>query len=79
MAEDFLVATAGLLQGIRQHGKPLRLQRASWQGTPLVGGLGQTLHGAVVPREPRWVEGRRWVAWIPEYVTEEDTLRGTLG
>jgi hypothetical protein len=77
--KDVFVVTPGLLKSIREDREPPGVQRAFGQVSLVVGGLGETDHGGVVPGQDGGGEGdgaeRKWA----EDATEEVRLDSFLG
>jgi hypothetical protein len=68
------VATAGLLQCVREHAKASRVEVALGELALLVGGAGELLHGAGLPGG---VDGRGGAEGVAENIGQEaDLLRG---
>jgi hypothetical protein len=56
MAEDVLVRTAGVFQGISQDGEPVVVQMTGGEVAVVVEGLGEGGDSAAVPGEPGGIE-----------------------
>jgi hypothetical protein len=57
MAKNLCVRTTCLLQGIREDREPPVIQRAFWQLSLVVGGLGEADHQPVVPGQDAKSDG----------------------
>jgi hypothetical protein len=57
MFKNICVRTTCLLQGVREDGEPLGIQRAFRQLSLVIGGLGEPDHQSVLPDKDGTVEG----------------------